>query len=116
MEFASYQTAVDLPTVRRVLAVPFKRFNRGQVDHLSREEIQALLDATGRSTWSGKRDWILLKTLYNTGARVSKSIAMKSHLSTSAVRLTFEFTAKVVRSELFLCGRRHEKEFDNSSP
>ncbi len=76
MEFASHQTVVDLPTVRSVLAMPFKRFDRGQVDYLSREEIQALLDAAKQSTWSGKRDWILLQMLYNTGARVSEATAI----------------------------------------
>ncbi|MBU1950070.1 MAG: site-specific integrase [Candidatus Eisenbacteria bacterium] len=76
MHFASYRATVDLPTVRRVLSVPIKRFERGPVDHLSREEIQALLDAADQSRWSGKRDRILFHTLYNTGARVSEVLAM----------------------------------------
>lgn len=76
LKFASYRTAVELPTVRRTLAVPRKAFNRGPVDHLSREEVQALLDATDPSSWSGHRDRVLLEMLYNTGARVSEIIAM----------------------------------------
>ncbi len=76
MQFASYRTAVDLPTVRRVLAVPRKIWERGPVDHLSRQEIQALLDAATPSSWSGHRDRVLLEMLYNTGARVSEVIAM----------------------------------------
>lgn len=76
MQFASYRTTVDLPTIRRVLAVPMKIYERGPVDHLSREEMQALLDAADPSSWSGHRDRILFQTLYNTGARVSEAIAM----------------------------------------
>ncbi|MDP6423062.1 MAG: tyrosine-type recombinase/integrase [SAR202 cluster bacterium] len=76
MHFAAYRTVVDLPTVRSVLAIPMKRFERGPVDHLSRNEIQALLNAADQSTWSGKRDWILFQTLYNTGARVSEVTAV----------------------------------------
>jgi site-specific recombinase XerD len=76
MHFASYRTAIDLPTVRRVLAVPLKICERGPVDHLSREEVQALLDAADPTSWSGHRDRILFQTLYNTGARVSETIAM----------------------------------------
>jgi site-specific recombinase XerD len=76
MRFAAYRTAVDLPTVRRVLAVPMKIRERGPVDYLSREEITALLDAVDPSSWSGHRDRILFQTLYNTGARVSEATAM----------------------------------------
>jgi integrase/recombinase XerD len=76
VRFASYRTAVDLPTVRRVLAVPMKVRERGPVDYLSREEIRALLDAADLSSWSGQRDRILFQTLYNTGARVSEATAM----------------------------------------
>ncbi|MEW6756531.1 MAG: tyrosine-type recombinase/integrase [Candidatus Latescibacterota bacterium] len=53
-----------------------KRGARGVVDCLSREEVKALLDAADTTAWSGQRDWILLQTLYNTGARVSEAIAM----------------------------------------
>ncbi len=76
MLFASYQVSTELPCIRSVLSVPKKRFERGPVDFLSRMEIQALLDAADQSRWCGKRDWILLQTIYNTGARVSEVIAM----------------------------------------
>lgn len=76
MQFASYHTTVDLPTVRRVLAVPRKVWERGPVDHLSRAEIQALMDAAAPTSWSGHRDRVLLEMLYNTGARVSEVTAM----------------------------------------
>lgn len=76
MDFAALQTAVDLPTIQRVRAVPMKRCERGPVDCLSKAEVAALLDSADKTGWSGQRDWILLHTLYNTGARVSEVIAM----------------------------------------
>jgi site-specific recombinase XerD len=45
---------------------------------LSRDEIQALLDAPDRDTWSGHRDAALFAVLYNTGARVSEIIRLET--------------------------------------
>ena len=76
MHFAAHVAVEDLPTVRQVLAVPVKRGTRKPVDSLSRTEVKALLDAADQTRWSGARDWLLLQTLYNTGARVSEATAM----------------------------------------
>ncbi|WP_319000538.1 tyrosine-type recombinase/integrase [Burkholderia metallica] len=43
---------------------------------LSRNEVQALVDAPDSTTWYGRRDRVLLKMLYNTGARVSELIGI----------------------------------------
>jgi site-specific recombinase XerD len=51
----------------RVLAVPRMGCERGPVDHLSRPEIHALLEAAVPSSWSGHRDRVFLEVLYNTG-------------------------------------------------
>ena len=44
---------------------------------LSREEMEAVLQAPDSHTWSGQCDRALLTTLYNTGARVSEIIAVR---------------------------------------
>ena len=72
MRYASIRDPTALPIAQRVLAIPGKRFDRPALEFLSREEVKALLDAPDRSTWSGRRDAVLLATLYNTGARVSE--------------------------------------------
>jgi site-specific recombinase XerD len=61
-----------LPMAQPVLAIPVKRFERASVGHLTREQMQAVLDAPNTSTVSGQRDRILLMLLYNTGARASE--------------------------------------------
>jgi integrase/recombinase XerD len=63
--------------VTRVLAIPMKREDRKLIGYLTRTEMQALLAAPDRSTWSGRRDYALLLTLYNSGARVSEVTALK---------------------------------------
>ena len=55
-----------------MLGIPAKRFDRPVLGYLSREEIAAILAAPDRTTWSGRRDTVLLATFYNTGARVSE--------------------------------------------
>ncbi len=61
-----------LSLAQRVLAIPMKRFDRNAVSHLTREQMQAILDAPGATTLAGRRDRLLLLLLYNTGARVSE--------------------------------------------
>ena len=56
---------------RRILAIPSKRHERKSIEFLTREEVDALLDAPDTSTWIGRRDRILLLMAVQTGLRVS---------------------------------------------
>ncbi len=76
LHYATLKDPTALSTIQSVLAIPMKRFEKPLVGYLSREEIQALIDAPDLSTWCGQRDRVMLATLYNTGARVSELIAM----------------------------------------
>lgn len=77
LKYAVYQVPTSLPMVQKVLAIPMKRFQKTLPKYLNREQMQAIMDAPDASTWSGKRDRVLLATLYNTGARVSEVAALK---------------------------------------
>jgi|SRR5438445_829835 len=77
LKYASLQDIRALPVIQRALAIPMKRFDRILVGFLSREEIQAILEAPDPSLWCGLRDRVLLATLYNTGARVSEVIGLR---------------------------------------
>lgn len=57
---------------QRVLAVPFKRFERGPVEFLTREETTALLNVPDTTTWLGQRDQTLLDVAVQTGLRNSE--------------------------------------------
>ena len=58
--------------IERVLALPAKRFDRALITYLSKDEVDALLAAPDRSTWTGRRDHALLLTAIQTGLRVSE--------------------------------------------
>jgi site-specific recombinase XerD len=77
MHYVSIRDPAALPVAQRVLAIASKRFDRPILGFLSREEVQAVLDAPDQSTWSGQRDAILLAVLYNTGARVSEMTGLR---------------------------------------
>jgi integrase/recombinase XerD len=62
---------------QRVLAIPSKRFERGLVEFLGDEEIEALLDAPDPTTWIGRRDRALLLVAVQTGLRVSELTALR---------------------------------------
>ncbi len=72
--------AFELPThaehIQRVLAIPNKRFTRKLVGFLSRSEVDALLAAPDRNTWSGRRDHAFILTAVQTGLRVSEITAL----------------------------------------
>ncbi len=77
--FVTYASARDptvLPVAQRILAIPSKRFDRPLLGHLTRPEIEAVLDAPDRAQWSGRRDRVLFTLMYNTGARVSEAIGL----------------------------------------
>jgi site-specific recombinase XerD len=66
-----------MPVTQRVLAIPIKRFDRGSVKYLTRDQMQAVLDTPTAATMTGQRDQLLLMLLYNTGARVSEIVGLK---------------------------------------
>lgn len=62
---------------QRILAIPFKRTGSHSIEYLEYEEIKAILDAVDRTTIDGRRDYILLVTMFNTGARVQEILDIK---------------------------------------
>lgn len=74
IQFVGFKEPAALAVTHGVLGIPMKRFDRPQVGFLSREHIEAIMAAPDMSTWTGRRDRVLLTTLYNTGARVSEII------------------------------------------
>ena len=76
-----HYAAFELPThaaqIQRVLAIPSKRFERTLVNFLTRPEVDALLEAPDRSTWSGRRDHAFILTAVQTGLRLSEMTGLK---------------------------------------
>ena len=68
--FVQMREPAVLAIASRVLAIPVKRTERKLVGYLTRSEIDAILSAADRTNWDGRRDYALLLTLYNSGARL----------------------------------------------
>ena len=85
--YAAYEAPAHAAQIQRVLAIPTKRFDRGLVPFLTRPEVNALLDAPDRCTWSGRRDHALILLAVQTGLRLSELTALRHtdvHLGTGA--------------------------------
>ena len=109
MHYAGAQEPPRLAIVQGVLAIPLKRFERPLVGFLSRKQIQAILDAPDPDTWSGRRDRVMLTTLYNTGARVSELIYLCIDDVSLSQAQRFAFWVKGVRGGACLCGRASQE-------
>ncbi len=77
LNYVAVEVPDELSNITRALAVPQKRKDRPVIECLDKAEVDALLGAPDDSTWSGRRDRILLLTMYNTGARVSEIIRIR---------------------------------------
>ena len=75
--YAAFELPTHAAQIQRVLAIPSKRFTRKLVSFLSRPEVDALLAAPDRSTWSGRRDHAFILTAVQTGLRLSEMTGLK---------------------------------------
>ncbi len=64
-------------TIQRVLSIPPKRFERALVSFLTEPELDALLGAPEKATWTGRRDHALLLLAAQTGLRASELIGLR---------------------------------------
>ena len=85
--YAALRHPEDAATIQRVLAIPQKRFGSSLVTYLTEEEIDALLAATDETTWTGRRDRVMLVLACQTGLRASELLSLAVgdvHLGTGA--------------------------------
>lgn len=63
-------------SIARVLAIGPKKATQKVVTHLSHAEVEALLASPDRSTWTGRRDHLLMLVMVTSGPRVSEVTAL----------------------------------------
>ena len=68
----------QLEGAQRILSIPFKRARRRVVEYLEYDEIEAVLAGVDLSTREGQRDYALLATMFNTGARVQEIVDLRA--------------------------------------
>jgi site-specific recombinase XerD len=75
--YASWKAPEQAELIARVLAIPEKRFDTTLVSYLTEPEVNALLAAPDRSTWTGRRDHALLLLGIQTGLRASELASLR---------------------------------------
>jgi integrase/recombinase XerD len=80
-----------LELAQRVRSIPFKRAAQRAIDYLEREEIESILKTIDGTTPKGRRDYALLATMFNTGARVQEIADLRA----SDLQLTKPFQVRV---------------------
>jgi len=75
--FLEYRLPSCLDQSRRIHAIPMKKTDQTLVGYLTRDELQALLDAPDPGTPSGIRDRAMLHLTFAAGLRVSELIALR---------------------------------------
>ena len=76
--YVGAQCPEHLAQAQRILSLPFKRTATREIQHLSFEEIRAVLGGIDCSSALGRRDLALLSLMFNSGARVSEIAALQS--------------------------------------
>jgi integrase/recombinase XerD len=75
--FAAYRHPEHAALIARVLSIPAKRKHRPLVLFLDQPEIDALLAAAKRHSWTGRRDHALLTFAIQTGLRASELAGLR---------------------------------------
>lgn len=74
--YLEHRVASCLDQARRIHGIPMKRSDQALVGHLTRDEMQALLDAPMARTRSGIRDHAMLHLAFTAGLRVSELLGL----------------------------------------
>jgi integrase/recombinase XerD len=74
--YAALHQPEHADTIGRVLAIPVKRYERRLLTWLTETEVDTLLAAPDRNTWTGRRDHALLVLTVQTGLRISELIGL----------------------------------------
>lgn len=75
--FLEYRLPSCLDQARRIHAIPMKKTDQALISYLTRDELQALLDAPDLRTASGVRDRAMLHLAFAAGLRVSELVSLR---------------------------------------
>ncbi len=75
--YLSTKDTLRIGEYQKIIALPLKRAPRKGVDYLEVNEVNAILETIDRKAFTGQRDYVLLKLLYNMGARVQEICDLK---------------------------------------
>lgn len=76
--FVAAQHPDRLEHTQRILGIPFKKTSSRMIDYLEYDEIEKTLSVIDQTTPKGRRDYTLLATMFNTGARVQEILDLRA--------------------------------------
>ena len=77
MKYVEYEVPSALEQTRQILAISNKRTEERLINHLTREEMNAVLDAPNPNTRSGIRDQAMLYLGFAAGLRASELVGLR---------------------------------------
>ena len=77
LRYVAAHAPEHLERAQRIVAIPFKRTATRVIDYFDYDEICTILEHIDRTTILGRRDYALLATMFNTGARVQETIDIR---------------------------------------
>jgi site-specific recombinase XerD len=94
MRFIECREPCAMAQINRILEIPVKRADTRLIDYLTRDEIQALLDAPAPNTRDGIRDRAMLHVAYSAGLRVSELVGLQLDNLAFSPRLSIHVLGK----------------------
>ena len=76
--FVAAQHPDRLEQAQRILGIPFKRTGSRVIDYLEYDEIHEILSGIDQTKPKGRRDYAILATMFNTGARVQEILDLRA--------------------------------------
>lgn len=64
---------------QRILSIPFKRTTTRSIEYFEFDEIRSVLQSIDHSKSNGRRDYVLLLLMFNTGARVQEVVDLRAN-------------------------------------
>lgn len=77
IDYMSYECPEYSDITRKIKRIPFRKCEKKEICYLTKEEIDSLLDSCEINTAEGRRDYLMLLLLYNSGMRVSEMILIR---------------------------------------
>lgn len=90
--YVAYMDPAKMSLADKIITIPSKRTNRSVVPFLLSEEVKDILAVPDRNTISGRRDYLLLTFMLQTGVRVSEACNLKFEF----LRLISPYQVKII--------------------
>lgn len=95
-----------LEQARQIHAIPVKRYDKALIQHLTNDEVRAIIDAPDITTRLGIRDRAMLHLCFAGGLRVSELVGLPlENLSLQRTRAS-AFSGRVGGKDAFHSGKR----------